>query len=463
MSRATGTVLRGPTLWIVVLLAQTMGQSVASLSSPDDHSIYSRPSSVIRRELEGNQPNLDCPKSDRMCLSATNRLPSEIWEEILDRVIDIPFFFDLGCTLDDFYDWTAKQIEISNGAIELYACSERQRRVLRLVCHSWKTFADSQADRLVYGNQLPARSLQVYIDHATKEHYTQETRWEMVGLLCRPHPITREYGAPLLRLAENHEKHSKIQRISLVYQFSWISPKHSNPLLNSLAAFSNLRTLHFNIDVLKAPLQPIVLSRLTSLRWSCRSFFRRPHECLILPSLISLSVPIMGYTHDSATLVAPYRRTLKHLILGNVGDEGPNEAAVDSWTLPPWENYPHLVELAIDTIRTSVPSVPCPPLNHPIKAFRIPKWDSKSVVALLGHESHPNHLERIIMTRLQWRDSVVLPANHVGAVGDHHLENDVMSIIHLCSERGVRLEDGLHQTIQGSDRVTWIGTRSVRY
>ena len=381
-----------------------------------------------------------------MCSSATNRLPFEIWEEILDSVIDIPFFFDIGCTLDDFYDWAAKQIEISNGAEGLYECSERQRRVLCLVCRSWKSFADSRADRWVYYSRSPTRSLHAYIDKAIPSHYTQETKWEMLCLFCS---VRRgEYGAPMLRLAENHEKHSKLRRISLASEPSQIFPEHSKLALKSLAPFSNLLTLHCNINIVDPPQHPIDLPRLTNLRWLCQSLSRRPHECFNLPSLSYLSVPIAGYTHDPAALVAPYRCTLRHLILGCVGYDDPTETAVHCWTLPPWESYPNLVELAIDTTIIPVPSVPCPPpLGHPLKTFRIPKWDSKCVIALLGHEEHRNHLECIIVTRLRWGESVILPSNHVGTVEeDHHVEIDVVSVIDRCSERGVRLEDGLHQT-----------------
>lgn len=381
-----------------------------------------------------------------------NRLPSEMWEEILDWVIDIPFFFDLGCTLDDFYDWTTKQIEVSFRAEELYSCSERQRRTLRRVCRSWKAFADSRADRWAYGSQVSARSLHVSIEDTTEEHYSRETKWEMVALDCRLHPRTSEYGAPFLRLAENHKKHNKIQRIHL--QLYWPYPErseYSQPLLKSLAAFSNLRTLRLDMDVITAPPHPIVLPRLTNLRWISYSFGRRPHEALNLPSLTWLGVSITGYTDDPATLVAPYKTTLKHLILGYE----PTETAVHSWTLPPWENYPHLVELAINTTRAPVPSVPCPPpLRHPLRKFRIPTWDSKSIQMLLGQETQRNHLECIILTRLRWHESVVLPSGHVGAVGDHQLQDDAMSVIQLCLERGVRLEDGLHQTVEESNPVT---------
>ena len=389
-----------------------------------------------------------------------NRLPAEIWEDILDWVIDIPFFFDLECTLDDFYDWTAKQIEISLGAVELYAYSEKQRRALRPVCHSWKAFAESRADRWAYRKHVPARSLHVSVDDATEEHYTQETRWEMVGLRCSLHPTTGEYGAPILRLAENHERHTKIQRISLQSHSSWVSSELSNPLLSSLAAFSNLRTLRLDITILQVPPRPITLSRLTNLRWVCGSLGRRPHECLILPSVIFLGVSITGYTHDPAALVAPYQCTLKHLILGY---EQLIQAGGKHWTLPPWESYPHLVELAIDTIRTPVPSVPSPPtLGHPLSTFRIPRWDSRSIKVVLGDEGHRNHIKSITVTRLRWRKSVVLPTDHVGVVEDHHLEKDIRSIIKLCSERGVRLEDGLHQTIQDSDPTSLDWYQGVR-
>ena len=235
----------------------------------------------------------------RMCPSAVNRLPSETWEEILDWVIDIPFFFDLGCTLDDFYDWTTKQKEVSLKTDELYACSESQRRTLRQVCRSWKAFADSRADRWSDGDQVVARSLHVSIDDITEEHYSWETRWEMVSLGWSLHPTTNEYGRPLLRLAENHENHKNIQRIHL--QLYWPYSEHEYPLLKSLAAFSNLRTLRLDIDITKAPSQPVVLSQLTNLRWTSWSFGCRPHECLLLPSLTWLWEKINGQTGDRTT------------------------------------------------------------------------------------------------------------------------------------------------------------------
>ena len=75
------------------------------------------------------------------------------------------------------------------------------------------------------------------------------------------------------------------------------------------------------------------------------------------------------------------------------------------------------------------------------------------MMALLRHEKHRNHLECIILTRLRWNESVILPTDHVGTVEeDHHVENDVASVIDLCSGRGVRLEDGLRQTVQESDK-----------
>ena len=385
-----------------------------------------------------------------------DRLPSEIWEEILDCVIDIPFFFDLGCTLDDFYYWTTKQIEVSVGAEDLYSRSERQRRTLRQVCHSWKAFAESRAGRWASGGQITARSLHVSIEDTTEEHYNQETKWEMVALDCSLHPTTGKYGAPILGLAENHEKHTKIQRIHL--QLYWPYSDHSqysqysHPLLKCLAAFSNLRTLRLDIDITTAPPHPIVLLRLTCLRWVSGAVGRRPHECLILPSLIRLGVSIEGYNDDTAALVAPYQTTLKHLILGY---EDPIEMVDNGWTLPPWENYPHLVELAIDTTRTPPSSVPCsPPPRHPLRRFRIPTWDSRIIQMLLGQEAQRNRLECIVVTRLRWHEGVVLPSGHVGVVGDNHLQDDAMSVIQLCSERGVRLEDGLHKTVKESNPVT---------
>ena len=63
---------------------------------------------------------------------------------------------------------------------------------------------------------------------------------------------------------------------------------------------------------------------------------------------------------------------------------------------------------------------------------------------LPGQEAQRNHLECTVVTRLRWREGVVLPSGHVGAVGENHLHDDTTSVIQLCLERGVRLVDGLH-------------------
>ena len=72
--------------------------------------------------------------------------------------------------------------------------------------------------------------------------------------------------------------------------------------------------------------------------------------------------------------------------------------------------------------------------------------DSRTIQLLLGQETQRNHLECIVMTRLRWREGLVLPSGHVGAMGDSHLQDGAMNTIQLCLERGVRLEDGLHKT-----------------
>ena len=66
---------------------------------------------------------------------------------------------------------------------------------------------------------------------------------------------------------------------------------------------------------------------------------------------------------------------------------------------------------------------------------------------LLGQEAQRNHLECIVVTRLGWREGVVLLSGHVGAMVDSHLQDDARNIIQLCLERAARLEDGLHKTV----------------
>ena len=70
----------------------------------------------------------------------------------------------------------------------------------------------------------------------------------------------------------------------------------------------------------------------------------------------------------------------------------------------------------------------------------------------MGLKDHPiaawtgGTAECIVVTRLRWREGLVLLSGHVGAMGDSHLQDGSMNTIQLCLERGVRLEDGLHKT-----------------
>ena len=120
-----------------------------------------------------------------------------------------------------------------------------------------------------------------------------------------------------------------------------------------------------------------------------------------------------------------------------LGYEDPIEMVDNRWTLPPWENCSHLVAVAVDATRTPISSEPCsPPPLHPLRKFRIPIHGNQgSSRCCLDRRHTANHLEGIVVTRLRWREAVILPSGHVGAMGDSHLQEDAMNIIQLCLEQ----------------------------
>ncbi|PVG00521.1 hypothetical protein CPB86DRAFT_813088 [Serendipita vermifera] len=62
-------------------------------------------------------------------------LPTEIWEQILDYVIYVPFLFDARCDVENFHRFI--EVHRHNPYSSHYGASEFQRKKLRLVCKMW--------------------------------------------------------------------------------------------------------------------------------------------------------------------------------------------------------------------------------------------------------------------------------------------------------------------------------------
>jgi hypothetical protein len=99
-------------------------------------------------------------------------LPIEIWEDILDHAIHVPFVFDSGCQARDFHRFIASRETDNWKDIEQYWAAEVERVKLRLVCRVWKEILDRLSLRWIHRkSQAKAiRSGTKRIDITTLEH-----------------------------------------------------------------------------------------------------------------------------------------------------------------------------------------------------------------------------------------------------------------------------------------------------
>jgi hypothetical protein len=82
-------------------------------------------------------------------------LPVEVWHQILFAVIDVPYVLDTVIDPKGCY-WRRQDLYHDDDA---YAKSERQRRILRMVCHSWQSFADGHRYRwITYNSRADPKS-----------------------------------------------------------------------------------------------------------------------------------------------------------------------------------------------------------------------------------------------------------------------------------------------------------------
>jgi hypothetical protein len=136
-------------------------------------------------------------------------LPTEIWESILSEVIYVPLFFDSVCPDGvNFIDFLQHRNNLSD-----YAKSEAQRHRLRLVCTSWKTWADSMAFRRLEPGPDDgpisgyARARKVVYSRPLKICLSSPTQWEILQFVFHPPP---EVESALDQLITNISLHPKI-------------------------------------------------------------------------------------------------------------------------------------------------------------------------------------------------------------------------------------------------------------
>ncbi|PVG01111.1 hypothetical protein CPB86DRAFT_782017 [Serendipita vermifera] len=77
------------------------------------------------------------------------QLPVEIWHNVLEHAIHVPFILDTNCYAKDFHRFIASRKHNWKDE-QKYQTSEGERKKLRLVCRTWKEFLDRYSLRWIF-------------------------------------------------------------------------------------------------------------------------------------------------------------------------------------------------------------------------------------------------------------------------------------------------------------------------
>jgi len=361
--------------------------------------------------------------------SAVNRIPYEIWTDILDEVIHVPFLFDVDCTVESFCAWAienAREVEATGRST--YHESERQRRSLSLVCRTWMEFANSRKDRRA--EKRPSvklsslTSLRVSLDSNDLPVIPLPSSWKIIRLYGFIKPLI----SPFFDLVDNADRHLNVQRLEICF----ISDSTgTDEVISALPAFTNLTSLLVKVDTfyVSSP-EDVVLPRLRTLQWATKRPSHKPRDFLVLPSLVNLSIVI--HDNELEHILRPYRQTLKALVVEKVAQSD------FRLTLPPWKFYPYLEELAVLMSDHRQPGLALPPVfpaNHPFRHFWTNDLSSEGLFNLLQDRS--SNLKKVTISPAPgvfWR-SLNEQLQKVMA-----LRGEGPTLQQLCEQRGLLLE-----------------------
>jgi hypothetical protein len=387
---------------------------------------------------------LSLPVSETLKMSgpAVNRVPYDIWANILDEVIHVPFLFDVDCTVESFCAWAlAIEREVKGHHATrrpTYNESERQRRIISLVCRAWKEYADSRKNRRAekrYPNKVSSpTALRVSLDESDLPVIPFPSAWRIIRICGFIKPLI-----PLFCDLVNYaDRHPSVQRVEIRFRSDSTG---TYEFIHRLPAFAHLTSLLVEVDTfcVTSP-EEIVLPRLRTLQWATWKRSHYPRDFLVLPSLVNLSVVI----HDGEVghILEPYRHTLKALVVEIMAQSDVR------LVLPPWEFYPLLEELAVfmsGDRRSGLTLPPAFPANHPFRHFWTNNPSSEILLNLLQDRSS-NFNKITIPPGMYW-----LPLSHQlqRAVSPRGEEPTLQE---LCKQRGlvVELQDPRDSDLNGA-------------
>jgi hypothetical protein len=318
-------------------------------------------------------------------------LPPEIWEQILDLVLDVPFVFDAGCNVETFHRFI--NTHRHNPSVPFYGSARLQRKKLRLVCKSWAERMDRPYPRWIVDrvpsdyeqwiNRIKRLDLGVsnrFQLNAATSHHSEGHRQRLHSILSQPTKLTSVTTVCFsLSWSDRHidEEASLIRNLHVLPSLRSLTYiDHASRPLHQLALVKELRHSHFE-SLTSLYLQmwrlhdPIRLERLEVLyldvyeysagQWSfpsLRHFAMKRWNVDFLRSIPSRE-NLLG--ENSSPLAGPHSHIRSLFLL----EEGVNIVLDDSF----WKLYSKLEDLGVSG-RTATLLSKVPP-DHPLYRLTI--------------------------------------------------------------------------------------------
>jgi hypothetical protein len=352
--------------------------------------------------------------------SVLTRVPVEIWRMILLEVIHIPYLLDTNCVGSFFV-----LCNPFDSPPLLWSESERQRKLLRRVCKSWRHFAENQANRYIerpgdWSKEAHivahARGVKTYWCRGDSFTVTMQTLWEVVEISSAD-----QVDSFLPSMVQGY--HPRLRRLNMT-----LRPTSFLAVCES-AIFDQLTFLHldFERDFKPTPCTVIqtTLPRLEVLIWEGSI---APNSIFRLPALQHFGWNSLREDITTSDLLS-YAPTLRSLSI-----RGPCKLVI----LPDLNKFPHLEELSVFVAFKIQHLGPFPP-TYPLHTIYVDQlcFDIRnSLMQILDRD--PVKLRRIHSCELEWKTVWHTPRDDVVVVVDVEEED---SLADACQESGIRLED----------------------
>jgi hypothetical protein len=390
--------------------------------------------------------------------SAVSRVPTEVWELILEQLFDDNFgiFFDTVCKQGSFYDMLYSQATASRPFYEW----EDQLATLGDVCNSWCEWVELRAPRHLnwwapkeakYPLRIPlARSLCLCGPDADC-YISKRSRW---GIIYIDNENAEYHSFKALKdLAQHVHCHPYLRKLVFFNYGDDIAALRDLP--NALGAFQNLTWLEFNdkrIRLRESWWQSehrLVLPKVQVVVWRSSGAF--PSAELVLLSLRHLYLRNGYFLDEPMAAVQPYARQLESLVLRAF-----RRAPHPRYFPIPWELFPKLRELSINFAFEKL-ALPNP--DYPLERLNlVGKYiDVESLYPIV--ERLAGKLKILKMTTRAW-SSYCWPFSRTDLDPDFTRDNGsdrprvFRHFEEFCTRQGVKFLDHSGRTLQEAE-VAW--------